>query len=67
MSSNALDMARRMLIAKLEEVIAEARNTQASVAGATELRNLMFDLIEERIEKRLRTRRLLEESAGLAL
>jgi DNA repair protein RecO (recombination protein O) len=67
MSSNALGMARRMLIAKLEEVIAETRNTQASVAAATELRNLMFDLIEERIEKRLRTRRLLEESAGLAL
>jgi hypothetical protein len=67
-----LDIARSFLVTKLEDLIdgvqrTEKRSETTPAAAVTELRNLMFDLIEERIEKRLRTRRLLEENAGFAI
>jgi DNA repair protein RecO (recombination protein O) len=71
-SSKTLDVARRFLVTKLENLIdgaqsSENRSETTPVTAVTELRTLMFDMIEERIEKRLRTRRLLEESAGFAI
>jgi DNA repair protein RecO (recombination protein O) len=67
-SSSALHVARRFLVTKLEKLIDGAQKSDTTpVSAVTELRNLMFDLIEERIEKRLKTRRLLEERAGIAI
>ena len=56
-----------MLQNKLETLAASYNDHDGAAHDSTkELRNLMFNIIEEKIEKRLRTRKLLEESAGLA-
>jgi DNA repair protein RecO (recombination protein O) len=66
-SSGTLDVGRRMLQNKLETLAASYNDHDGAAHDSTkELRNLMFNIIEEKIEKRLRTRKLLEESAGLA-
>ncbi len=64
-SSEALDNARHMLTSSLDQLTVRQQNAgTTSAAGAIEIRNVMLDLIEEKIEKRLRTRRLLDESTG---
>jgi DNA repair protein RecO (recombination protein O) len=66
-SSGTLDLGRLMLRNNLETLAASSdASNGASRDNTKELRNLMLDIIEEKIEKRLRTRKLLEESAGAA-
>jgi DNA repair protein RecO (recombination protein O) len=59
-AKEVLEIARRMLANNLENV-AKGSVSQAAVLI---LRHVMLDLIEQRIEKRLRTRKPLDEGAG---
>ncbi len=55
-SVGALALARRMLSEKLEDLVKES----LPPAAATELNNYFMDLIEQQIERKLTTRKMLE-------
>jgi len=64
-SSGALELASRMLVNKLDEFLKPEAANGTRTANAYELRNIMLNVIERHIEKKLRTRKLLDEIRGL--
>ena len=56
-SQRRLQLARRIMVEKLERLMAESLPSE----GLTEVKDFMLDMIEQHIEKPLRSRRLLEE------
>jgi DNA repair protein RecO (recombination protein O) len=64
-SSGALELASRMLVNKLDEFLKPDVANGPHTANAYELRNIMLNVIERHIEKKLRTRKLLDEIRGL--
>jgi DNA repair protein RecO (recombination protein O) len=62
-SPAALQLARRTLAEKLERLLAES--PQVGAAAETEVREFMLDIIEQHIEKPLKTRRMMTGQAEL--
>ncbi len=54
-----------MLVNKLDEFLKPDAANGLRTANAYELRNIMLNVIERHIEKKLRTRKLLDEIRGL--
>ena len=66
-SSGTLELASRMLIGKLDNfLIKDSGATLARTSDVENLLNLMLNVIERHIEKKLRTRKLLNDTRALS-
>jgi len=62
-SSDALAIGRAMLTSRMDDLVND-NGLRGGSGAVKQLRNVLLDIIEYKMEKRLRTRKLLDESAG---